>query len=135
MSSVSRRSRAKVAILLAAILGTAACSSGNSPTGYGGGGGGGGTTTKVLNLGPFGIDQSVKFAFATPGSFPYHCIPHRAMGMTGTVTVDASGADSVPVQVGAGGLQFSPATAHIKPGGYVRWYNVSTSSIHTVTSD
>jgi hypothetical protein len=134
MTSVSRRSRAKFAILLVAVLGAAACSSGNSPTGYGGGGGGG-TPPKLLNLGPFGLNQSVQFTFPNAGAFGYHCTPHRAMGMTGSVTVDAGGVDSAMVQVGAGGLNFSPSTAHIKPGGYVRWVNVSSLTIHTVTSD
>ena len=128
--------RVRLVVLLSALLGIAACSSSNSPTGYGGGGGGGGTPPGPLNLGPFALGQSIKFTFANAGSFGYHCIPHRASGMTGTVTVDAAGTDSAMVQVGAGtGFQFSPPTAHIKSGGYVRWVNVSGMTIHTVTSD
>jgi hypothetical protein len=135
MTSVFIR-RALLIVSVAVILGIAACSSSNSPTGYGGGGGGGGVTPpKLLNLGPFGLNQSIQFTFPNPGSFGYHCTPHRAMGMTGSVTVDAGGVDSAMVQVGLGGLNFSPSTAHIKPGGYVRWVNVSTLTIHTVTSD
>lgn len=38
------------------------------------------------NLGP---GQSFEFTFTTAGSFPYHCIPHLADGMTGTITVTA----------------------------------------------
>jgi plastocyanin len=116
-------------------LGGGACNSSSptSPYGGGGGGGGGGTT---FNLGPFGIGQSASFTFASAGTFGYHCIPHRAMGMTGTVQVDAGGADSLVVQIGPGnGLTFSPASAHIKPGGHVRWVNASNLTIHTVTND
>jgi plastocyanin len=58
------------------------------------------------------------------------------MGMTGSVTVDASGVDSVVVQIGANGLlAFAPPATHIRPGGHVRWVNMSNLTIHTVTSD
>jgi len=107
---------------------------GGGSTGGGGGTGGGGTGTS-FNFGPFAIGESAERTFPTAGTFGYHCTPHRAMGMTGTVQVDANGADSVAVQVGAGGLRFAPTTAHIKPGGYVRWLNVSNLAVHTVTSD
>jgi plastocyanin len=53
----------------------------------------------------------------------------------GTVQVDSTGVDSMVVQVGLSGLTFTPSTAHIKPGGYVRWVNASNLTIHTVTSD
>ena len=122
--------------LLFVAMGGGACNSSSPTSPYGGGGGGGGGGGTTFNLGPFAIGQSAKFTFATAGTFGYHCIPHRAMGMTGTVQVDASGADSLAVQIGPGnGFTFSPANAHIKPGGYVRWVNVSNLSIHTVTND
>ena len=79
---------------------------------------------------------SHEFTFADAGSWDYHCIPHSP-GMSGTVIVDAGSTnDSVlagPVQVGAGGNNFSPATVTIKPGGKVRWVNVSSATNHTVT--
>jgi plastocyanin len=125
-----------LAAFLVALLG-AACSSSKSPTSpYGGGGGGGGGNGGTLfNMGPFALGQSAEFTFANGGTFGYHCNVHRSMGMIGTVQVDATGADSLVVQIGAGGFNFAPSTAHIKPGGYVRWVNVSGLTNHTVTSD
>lgn len=129
------RTRALVLAALLAVLGASACSKNNSPTYPAGGGGnpGGGT---LFNFGPFALGQSAKFTFASTGTFGYHCIPHQSMGMVGTVQVDAGGVDSMLVQVGAGNaFSFSPSSAHIKPGGYVRWVNVSNLAIHTVTSN
>jgi plastocyanin len=122
---------------LVLLLGFAACSKNNSPTDpYGGGGGGGGTTTgSQFNLGPFAIGQSALFTFANAGIYPYHCLTHGNMGMRGSVQVDAAGADSATVQIAASGFTFTPATAHIKPGGHVRWVNASNLTNHTVTSD
>lgn len=131
---------ALTALLLA--LGAGACSKSSSPTspyggGYGGGntGGGGSTGGTSFHFGPFAIGQSASQTFAGAGTFGYHCIPHRAMGMIGTVQVDASGTDSALVQIGASGFSFTPGTARIKPGGHVRWVNVSNLTVHTVTSD
>ena len=79
---------------------------------------------------------SNKLVFTDVGSWGYHCIPHGASGMTGTVVVNASSAnDSVVVQVGpSNSLSFSPNSVSIKPGGYVRWVNASTLNFnHTVT--
>jgi plastocyanin len=128
------------AVTVVAVLAMASCSKSNSPTApYGGGvpgGGGGGTGGASFNFGPFAIGQSASLTFANAGITGYHCIPHRAMGMVGEVLVDAQGADSALVQIGAGGgLSFTPATAHIKAGGHVRWVNASNLTIHTVTSD
>lgn len=133
MKSRLRLGRVLVLVMVLAALGGAGC--GSSPTNpYGNNGGG--NNQGPLHLGPFAVGQSAMFTFATAGTFGYHCIPHQSMGMTGTVQVDASGADSLVVQIGAGGgFAFSPSTAHIKPGGYVRWVNASTLTIHTVTSD
>jgi len=137
------RGRALVLVLaaLVAVLAAASCKGPSSPYGggssggsTGGGGTGGGTGTR-FNLGPFAIGESAVLTFSSPVVAGYHCIPHRAMGMTGTVLVDANGADSVLVRIGASGFTFTPSTAHIKPGGYVRWVNVSSLAVHTVTSD
>jgi len=137
-AGVPRPRRARALILAAFLVLIAACSKSNSPTSpYGGGGGGGGGVPGTqFNFGPFAVGQSVRHDFASAAVFGYHCIPHQAMGMVGTVTVDAAGADSLVVQIGSGGgFTFTPSNAHIKPGGYVRWVNVSNSSVHTVTSD
>jgi len=131
MTHVSLRIAAAAGMLLA--LG--ACTKSTSPL-YGSNGGNGGTTTAApLRLGPFGLGQSARFTFTESGLFGYHCIPHRDMGMTGSVVVDAGGADSALVQIGATGLNFTPSTVHLKTGGSVRWVNVSSSTVHTVTSD
>jgi len=135
-----RRSWVLVFVALFTVSALAACNNYSSPTSpYGGGGGGtsgggasGGTS---FGLGPFALGQSAALTFANAGSFGYHCIPHQSMGMTGTVQVDASGADSAVVQIAATGFNFTPEVAHIKPGGRVRWVNASNLTIHTVTSD
>jgi len=137
------RGRALVLVLaaLVAVLAAASCHGPTSPYGGGGSGGstggggtGGGTGTR-FDLGPFAIGASAELTFPSAGVVGYHCTTHRNMGMTGTVQVDASGADSVLVRIGASGLSFTPATAHIKPGGLVRWVNASSLANHTVTSD
>lgn len=38
------------------------------------------------NLGP---GQKFEFTFTTADVYPYHCVPHLADGMTGTITVTA----------------------------------------------
>ena len=129
---------ALLAVLLA-VLGVGACSKSGSPNApYGGGGGGGtggGGTGTPFNLGPFGLNQSATLTFANAGTIGYHCIPHQAMGMTGSVQVDAGGPDSALVQIAASGLTYTPPTAHVRPGGHLRWVNASASTVHTVTSD
>jgi plastocyanin len=96
---------------------------------------------------PAAPGTSNKRIFTEVGSWVYRCIPHGPAGMTGTVIVDTSAAlDSAAVEVGAvgpnpGGLNFACSfcdtigskTVTIKPGGYVRWYNVSSTLVHTVT--
>ena len=83
------------------------------------------------------------FTATEVGTWTYHCIPHASAGMTGTVVVDAAAtADSALVGVGANNaLQFAQivngafgsSSVTIKPGGYVRWVNVSNMNVHTVT--
>ena len=78
---------------------------------------------------------SHSLVFISEGSWAYRCVPHQGAGMTGTVNVvAASPNDSAYVEVGPGDLfQFVPGTVTIKPGGSVRWRNVSTMTNHTVT--
>ena len=143
MMSQRSTSRWLLLALALAVLGFTACGKSSSPTAPNGGGGGGGagaggggsTPGSRFNFGPFALGQSVELHFASAGTFGYHCIPHRAMGMVGTVQVDGAGSDSAVVQIGATGLTFTPSTAHLKPGGYVRWVNTSNFTNHTVTSN
>lgn len=125
-----------LSIALVALVG--ACSSGGgSSSRYPTGGSGGGSTT--FNLSFPATDASRSFAFPTAGTFGYHCNPHGAAGMTGTVIVSASAtADSDTVAVGRdasynAALSFKPNSVTIKPGGTVRWINRSAMVNHTVT--
>ncbi len=34
-----------------------------------------------------GLDQTFEVRFDQAGTFPYFCVPHRALGMTGTIVV------------------------------------------------
>ena len=34
-----------------------------------------------------GQDQTFEVRFDDPGTFPYYCMPHRPLGMTGTIVV------------------------------------------------
>ena len=133
-----RRVGALVLAGLVLALGAGACSKSSSPTApYGGGGGTGGGNTggTSFNFGPFAVGQSASFTFPSAGTFGYHCIPHRTMGMVGSVQVGASGSDSAVVQIAVSGFSFTPAAVQIKTGGHVRWVNASSSAVHTVTSD
>lgn len=56
--------------------------------------------------------------FSAPGTYPYFCIPHCSMGMTGTVVVNAA---STTILVGQGGEVFSPANLTIRAGQTVTW--------------
>ena len=33
-------------------------------------------------------DETFTVRFDTPGTYPYYCMPHRALGMTGTIIVE-----------------------------------------------
>jgi plastocyanin len=137
-ASHAQRALVPLFAALVVVIAAASCHGPTSPYGggsSGGGGTGGGSTGTRFDLGPFALGESATLAFPNAVIAGYHCIPHRAMGMTGTVRVDANGADSALVQIGANGFSFTPSTAHIKPGGHVRWVNVSNLAIHTVTSD
>ena len=109
------------------------CGTKSTSPAYGGGGGGTPTGPSFnLTFPATGSSQSV--TFTDIGSWAYHCTPHQGMGMTGTVVVSASASsDSATVTVGVPTNTFAPATVTIKPGGYVRWVNGSSVTIHTVT--
>jgi plastocyanin len=77
---------------------------------------GGGPT---FDSGVQGAAHSFTFTFPNDGNFGYRCTVHG--GMTGTVVVNASGADSALVHVGQGGNVFAPGTVTVKSGSTVRW--------------
>ncbi len=80
------------------------------------------------NLATAGVYPHV---FANAGTYPYHCKFHS--GMTGTVTVDASAANT-NANVVIADNSFTPNSTSIKPGGTVTWTNTGAST-HTVTSN
>lgn len=127
------RSAVLVALLFLAIsLAIAACGSGGGPTSPAPGGG----TGPAFDLGFSATGVSQAFVFADTGSWGYQCSPHGSCcGMTGVVIVTSTAtAESALVSVGPSNqLRFSPDTVRIKPGHSVRWVNVSSSTIHTVT--
>jgi plastocyanin len=83
------------------------------------------------DLGTSGPSSMFVHRFATAGSFSYKCKYHFASGMTGTVTVAATGADSILIPMA--GMSFGAPSPPfpLKTGGYVKWTN--TSGLHTVT--
>lgn len=125
--------RSTFGLLVALSLALASCGSKDKPVSPGGGGGP--TPPAPFNFSFPRTGHSVQLAFPNAGVFGYRCTQHSGSGMTGGVTVNSSGLDSVVVGVGQGGLFFNPAAVTIKPGGNVRWVNVSTRSDHTVTSN
>jgi plastocyanin len=84
-----------------------------------------------MSSGDFGPGGSYAHRFANSGTYNYHCIHHAAM--TGTVTVNASAADTAfDVSITSSSSPF-PASS-VKPGGTVTWHNNDTHT-HTVTSN
>ena len=119
--------------ILALVVVLASCG-GSSSTSPNPGGGGGGGPSFDFSFPANGTSRS--FAFADSGSWTYSCSPHgNCCGMTGTVVVTSTASsDSALVQVGPSNeLRFSPDAVQVKPGGTVRWVNVSSASNHTVT--
>ncbi|HEY3214915.1 MAG TPA: hypothetical protein VGK93_00335 [Candidatus Eisenbacteria bacterium] len=114
-----------------ALLGCSKSSSPTNPLGGGTNGSGSGSANGSFDSGTLDAPALFTHAFSTAGTFGYHCIFHRSMGMTGSVTVATGAADSAVVN--ASGTSFTPPTVSIKPGGFVRW-NVRDGR-HTVTSD
>ncbi|MGH7605787.1 MAG: cupredoxin domain-containing protein [Gemmatimonadales bacterium] len=44
-------------------------------------------TTGIWDSGEFGVGLRFSRRFPTAGTFPYHCIPHRALDMIGQIVV------------------------------------------------
>ena len=77
---------------------------------------------------------SHEFQFDGSGDWDYNCRPHRSSGMVGTIHVrESSTNDSALVAVGEGGFFFVPDTVTVRPGGRIRWVNVSTVLNHTAS--
>jgi plastocyanin len=129
----SLRSRVLLALAAFALILSASCGGSGGSTGPIVGGGN--TPPAPFNLTFPQTGTSHTLTFPNAATFGYHCTPHRSQGMTGTVMVNSGGTDSAQVNVGQGGNNFNPASVTIKPGGTVRWVNVSAMTNHTVTSD
>lgn len=86
-------------------------------------------------LGATAGSQNYTHTFSHEGTFPYHCRYHTTSHhrMAGTVTVSASGPESVFVSITIGAFQ--PQNATVRAGGRVRWQNFDDGVHHTVTSD
>lgn len=112
-------------LLLGIAAFTFSCSKKSSPTQPGGGGGG---TLEAFDSGNLSAGSQFTHTFTNTGSFGYHCKIHG--GMTGTVTVVASGSSDA-VTVTTPGMTFSPGTVTINNGGTVTWDISGTT--HTVT--
>jgi plastocyanin len=104
-------------------------SSSNSTNPYGGGGGGGGALE--LNSGDIVDGTTFPHAFATAGSFGYHCQHHPTI-MVGTVTVN-SGGTTMDTTITIASIAAFPAVT-CKVGGTIHWHNTSGVT-HTVTSN
>ena len=88
-----------------------------------------GTTDSCPGVQPYaGSFRYDTHTFTNTGTFDYRCKIHG--GMTGTVTVVASGSSDA-VTVTTPGMTFSPSTVTINNGGTVTWDISGTT--HTVT--
>ncbi len=92
------------------------------------------TSDALFNSGVLGAGATFTHTFPTPGTYPYFCGPHCAMGMTGTIAVNAR---NTVIQVApSGSMTFSPDTLTIRVGQTVTWqWEASAySESHSVTS-
>ena len=123
------------ALVLGLALEISSCGSSKSTAPYGGGGVA--PTGPSFNMAFPQTGTSNSFSFPAAGTWDYHCTPHSGLGMIGSVTVVLGGADSALVAVGDAASSthyvFVPSTVSIRPGGIVRWVNVSSMTMHTVT--
>ena len=79
------------------------------------------------------VGGSSEHVFNVEGNYPYLCLRHYLE--KGNVIVVLGGADSALVQItGAAGIPFMPSTVTIRPGGRVRFVNVSQVN-HAIQSD
>src|SRR5205085_7867613 len=76
------------------------------------------------------VGGSWTHVFHAAGSYPYLCMRH--LTEKGTVVVADGGADSATVQILAAGV--TPNSVTIRPGGTVRWVNLSAAN-HALQTD
>jgi len=84
-------------------------------------------TTEPFESGNLTSGKVFVHRFNTAGSFSYRCRFHSPM--TGTITVQAGGSDSVLLSITDNAFQAGPA---VKPTGYVKWTHNGTIT-HSVT--
>lgn len=60
--------------------------------------------TGLWDSGVGGVGTTVSYTFTQPGTYTYHCIPHRAVGMVGTVIVTAGPAPGALPRTGEAAL-------------------------------
>ena len=103
----------------------------SSPTSPSGGGG----TPPELNSGNIAANGGVyAHMFNTAGVFNYHCSIPGHGAMTGSVTVNSGGSPSnVAVNFGASISAIGNQVCNV--GSTVTWTNVSTTMVHTITSN
>ncbi|MFQ6610764.1 MAG: plastocyanin/azurin family copper-binding protein [Fidelibacterota bacterium] len=98
------------------------------------------STTSDASTGPEVWDSGVLNAgsvfskvFLNPGSYPYHCTPHQASGMVGTITV----ADIVGVESGSGTFPYRVHLSQNYPNPFnpatIITYQVPKSSLITIS--
>jgi len=123
--------RLRIVALAMSLAAAASCSSGGGSNNNGIPTNPGPPPARELNSGDFGPGAVFQHRFFTAGTFSYHCIHHAPM--TGSVTVDASAADTV-ANVSIVSFTTPFPAASVKPGGRVVWTN-NTGMVHTVTSN
>lgn len=67
---------------------------------------------------PNGV-YTISFAGMAPGRYEFYCLPHRAMGMTGTIVVEAAGAAaqaSAALPADSPSAQAAPASGQVRLG-------------------
>lgn len=92
---------------------------------------GGGTPAEPFNSGTFSSSSPTKVfvhTFPAEGTYSYLCSIHGA-SMSGTLHCAVGMPESALVNVADN--QFIPSSAHVRPGGYVKW--TATGGNHTVT--
>ena len=93
-----------------------------------------GSPALELNSGSIPPGGVYAHTFTSAGRFPYHCVIHPFETGSVTVSVAVANDSAVVAIVGPSQPGYNPEAVTIKPGGSVRWANVSAFT-HTVTSD
>lgn len=126
---MNRRHVVILMVVAIAAVALAGCSKKSSPTRPPTTGGG-----EAFDSGVFSSGSSPSVfvhTFTTEGTWEYYCSIHGSpgSGMSGTIHVATGMPESTEVNVADN--QFIPNAAHVRPGGYVKWF--ATGGNHTVT--